>query len=400
MGDLRDISIRNAEGIARLKAGDPVAARDIWIDALMQLEELFVVCTTDDEDLSDSDESLDERYDCDMDDSSSANENEAESDGSLDFSDDDEEDDEISSSCVVVDESLEPCTRSTPLPALDAVASQSEPQQIAIHTEGVQVEPCVHEKRRRVDSNETPTSAAHAEQPQTVAPSAVSVSSVTTNIPQLGSMYPVCTFPGAQAVAIPQQQHQQQLSMQRAAGGVYVEQSATSIYNRTWQLPAEGPYELQHLSAAVLFNLALIHHRAALYANNLADQANSLFEAVRWYRKAHDFLREDSLMEAWVLYLRAALVFNLMHIYSTLGDFSTLFSLCQELQQIRIMLSTVSFSSTKGQCTNSSAMMTPTANSSSSLCWNAPTNEDGPDIEFLQKSMLSLSVMGPAAASR
>jgi hypothetical protein len=394
MGVLRDISIRNAEGIARLKAGDLIAARDIWIDALMQLEELFVVCTTDDEDLSDSDESLDERYDCDMDDSSSIDENEDEMAGSLDLSEEeDEEDDETSSSCVV-DVSLGPITPSS--------------VRTAIHTEGVQVEPNVHEKRRRVDSDATvpdPSTTAssllvsHCPMISTPILSIQRDHTQTNSASTMSALSPAKSLLGPQSISQPRQLNF--LSMVGspscvAAGGVCVKQSATSIYNRTWQLPAEGPYELQHLSAAVLFNLALIPHRAALYANNLADQAKSLFEAVRWYRKAHDFLREDSLMEAWVLYLRAALVFNLMHIYSTLGDFSTLFSLCQELQQIRIMLSTVSFSSTKGQCTNSSAMMTSMANasSSSSLCWNAPTNEDGPDIEFLQKSMLSLSVMG------
>jgi hypothetical protein len=406
MGDLRDISLRNAEGIARLKAGDTVAARDIWIDALVQLEELFVISTTEDddydEDLGNSDDSLEDRYDCDMEDSSNVDDGEEESVISLEFSEKGDEWEDEASSSHDVEVSAGPSTRATSSSVVDAIRSQPGSQQATKLSERVNVEPCVTSKRRRGDSNATPT-----EQPQTVSTNTYSISFSTADQQHLGSVRPVCVTPGVSAITgsqcqqpkPPLQQQQQVHDPSFTAGGVYIGQSTTSIYNRTWQLPSEGPYELEHLSAAVLFNLALIHHRTALYANNLVDQANSLYEAVRWYRKAYDFLREASLMVTWVLYLRAALVFNLMHIYSTLGDFTTLFSLCQELQQIRMMLSTLSLTSTHGEWTNSSAMVTPSPNPSSSLCWNAPLNDDEPDIEFLQKSMLSLSVMGSAVVS-
>jgi hypothetical protein len=121
--------------------------------------------------------------------------------------------------------------------------------------------------------------------------------------------------------------------------GVHVVPS--SIYNRTWQIPL-GCTDTTQIAAVILFNLALIDHRAALFSNTVSEQTRILQDALRCYEEAHDLLQEtDELLCDcfWVLLLRSALCFNMMHIYSTIGgSLSMSYLLMLELQTIQARL--------------------------------------------------------------
>jgi hypothetical protein len=114
----------------------------------------------------------------------------------------------------------------------------------------------------------------------------------------------------------------------------------SSIYNRTWQIPL-GCSDTTRLAAVILFNLALIDHRAALFSNTVTEQTRILQDALRCYQEAHDLLQdtdETSCDCFWVLLLRSALCFNMLHIYSTIGNLSMSYLLILELQTIHARL--------------------------------------------------------------
>jgi hypothetical protein len=188
-----------------------------------------------------------------------------------------------------------------------------------------------------------------------------------------------------------------------------------------WQIPSSKlPLQAEHQAAAIFFNLALMHHRTALYtaalaASNAKQQPSSYCcweQAFKYYQQCYELLQVEWTAATcqyhvwWLLLLRAAVCYNLVHVLTAFagGNPTTLpssntaliSSLILELQMLQQQTASYSYSTATAAATFAST--TPSAKYPTANPQEQPPlqddDEDEVDIEFLQKHIFSLSLLG------